>query len=142
MSLIGGRQMTGLRAADQKQVARAATHAYVAVADAEIFVLTDQPGLVQRLAPGIEFPCRRDVRGRPWRPVADVLDSAFVDRQTEPFCGNKPASPAVLAAQIPRSVIRPVISRAGVTSKAKLLTGVSGLVVLTVHSWPLAMPRT
>jgi len=140
MSLIGGWQMTGLRTADQEQVARSATHAYVAVADAEILVLADQPGLVQRLAPGVEFPCCRHVCGGPWRPVADVLDSAFVDRQIAAFSGNKPARPAVLAAQIPRSVIKPVINRAGVTSKAKLLTGVSDLVVLTLHNRSSAMP--
>ena len=122
--------MTGLRAADQEQVARSATHAYVAVADAEILVLADQPGLVQWLALGIELPCRRDVRGGPWRPVAGVLDVAFVDFQSTTFSGNRLARPCSLAAHIPRSVIKPVTRRAGVTSNEKLLTGVTGEVVL------------
>ena len=35
------------------------------------------------------------------------------------FCSaNKPAKPSSLAAQTPRSVIKPVTNRAGVTSKA------------------------
>ncbi len=110
--------MTGLRAADQEQVARAATHAYVAVADTEILVLPDQPGFEQRFAPGIEFPCRYDVRGGSWRPVTDVLDITFVDRQVLAFSGKRFVNPASLALQMPRSVISPVTSRAGVTSNA------------------------
>ena len=110
--------MTGLRAADQEQVARAAAHADVAVADAEIFVLADQSGLVQGPAPVIEIPCRQNVRGGPLRPVADVLDIAFVDRQESTFSGKRLVNPASLASQIPRSVISPVTRRAGVTSNA------------------------
>ena len=110
--------MTGLRATYQEQVVRAATHTYVAVADVDILVLADQSGLVQRLTPGVEFLCSRDVCGAPWRPVADVLDGAFVDRQAFTFSGKRLVNPASLALQMPRSVISPVTRRAGVTSNA------------------------
>ena len=61
-----------------------------------------------------------------------VLDVAFVDHHESRASGKSPSSPLSDASQIPRSVISPVTSRAGVTSKAGLPTGVSGSVVRTV----------
>src|SRR5258706_110200 len=44
--------------------------------------------------------------------------------------GNSAASPSPVAAQTPRSVISPVTSSAGVTSKAGLAAGLPGAVII------------
>ncbi len=55
VTIIGDGEMAGLRAADQKRPGVAAAHADIAVADPEVGVFTDQPRLVERLTPAIEF---------------------------------------------------------------------------------------
>ena len=81
-------------------------------------IFANPPCFVERSPPAIEFSRGTDVRCRSGRPVDVILDIAFIERHESRISGNRPSNPSSEASQMPRSVIRPVTSRAGVTSNA------------------------
>lgn len=87
-----------------------------------------------------EKPARDAVRASRYKPLEPGAEPSgiktcrtfrFYLEHVAACSGNNSLSPASLAAQTPRSVIRPVTSRAGVTSKAGLLTGEPAATVVT-----------
>src|SRR5210317_2113101 len=120
MLLIRGFEVPGLRPANQEQSFPGAASADISVANAQILVLTDETGFKQRPAACLKLTGTFSVWSGSRYPVDVVLDIAFVNGHAFFISGNRSSRPSSEAEQMPRSVIRPVTRRAGVTSNAKL----------------------
>ena len=68
-------------------------------------------------SPNIHYRSSQNRLGS-WMPLAQAMDDNGERLQAASASGNSPCSPASDASQMPRSVMSPVTSRAGVTSKA------------------------